>query len=169
MLPLETETAVRTSLALYTSPGLIIPRLREADTPGIINELSLHLQREGGVGDILPFYHTALNQELLGNSALECGIALPHARLSSVKRLQFSFGRTAKPVAWGPKHSWPVDLIFLLAVPATDAASYLHLLSAVARLGQNSKRLAELRAAGSGEEILQVLEQVPIRERHRPL
>jgi mannitol/fructose-specific phosphotransferase system IIA component (Ntr-type) len=151
------------SLAHYTSARLIVAELRERDAAGIISELSQVLQREGFVADVLPFYHTALNHELLTNSAHESGFALPHGRVNGVKRLQFAFGRTPQPVIWGPKGSWPVQLVFLLAVPATDAACYLHLLASLARLAQRPERLAALRAAEAPEDILAILEQVKIR------
>ncbi len=152
------------SLAQFTRPGLIVPRLRERDTAGIISQLSQVLQREGCVPDVLPFYHTALNQELLSNSALESGLAIPHARLNAVKQLQFAFGRTPRPVSWGAKGSWPVQLIFLLAVPATDATAYLHLLASLARLAQDPQRLGQLRAADSTRAVLDVLETIPLRQ-----
>jgi len=152
------------SLADYTRPGLIVQQLHERDAAGIIGELSQVLHREGCVPDVLPFYHSALNQELMSNSALECGIAFPHARLTGAKQLQFAFGRAPHPIIWGAKGSWPVQLIFLLAVPATDAARYLHLLASLTRLGQQPKRLAELRAAESTEKILALLEEVRIRQ-----
>jgi len=166
MLSLDSQpqTAAAGSLARYTRAGLIIPVLRERDTAGIIGELSVALQREGCVPDMLPFYHTALNQELMGSSALECGIAFPHARLSGIKQLQFAFGRTPEPVVWGSKGSWRVQMIFLLAVPATDAAAYLHLLASLARLGQQPESLAELRAATAPEGILGVLHTIRIRQ-----
>jgi mannitol/fructose-specific phosphotransferase system IIA component (Ntr-type) len=164
-MPLEVtiNIAAPVSLADYTRPALIVPQLREGDTPGIISELSQVLQRRGCVPDMLPFYHAALNQELLANSGQECGIAFPHARLSGVKQLQFAFGRAPRPVIWGAKGSWPVQLIFLLAVPATDAASYLPLLASLARLGQQPGLLAELRAAESAEAVIAVLERIRIR------
>jgi mannitol/fructose-specific phosphotransferase system IIA component (Ntr-type) len=152
------------SLADYTGPALIVPRLRERDTAGIISELSQVLQREGIVPDVLPFYQAALNQELLANSALESGLAFPHARLSGAKQLQFAFGRTPEPIVWGARSSWPVQLIFLLAVPATDAAGYLHLLASLARLGQQPDLLAQLRTAENPEAILGVLQQIKLRQ-----
>ena len=158
------STVIPKTLADYTRPALIIPELRQRDTAGIISELSHALQKEGFVPDLLPFYHTALNQEFLGNSALEYGIAIPHGRLSAVKRLQFAFGRLPQPAAWGPGKSWPVDMIFLLAVPATDAASYLHLLASIARLGQQPDTLSELRAAETPEAIWEVLGRSRIRQ-----
>ncbi len=161
-LPLD--AAAQVTLANFTSRQLVVPRLRERDTAGIISELSQVLQRENSVPDVLPFYHTALNQELLANSALECGLAFPHARLSGVKQLQFAFGRAPQPVIWGAKGLWPVQLIFLLAVPATDAAGYLHLLASLARLGQQTDLLSELRRAETADAILGVLERIKLRQ-----
>ncbi len=164
MPPLEvTVSPVAPSLADYTRPELVLPELREHDTAGIIGELSQLLHRHGCVPDMLPLYHSALNQELLANSALECGLAFPHARLSGVKQLQFALGRAAHPVSWGAKGFWPVQLIFLLAVPATDAASYLQLLASLARLGQQPERLAELRTAETPDAILAALEKIKMR------
>jgi mannitol/fructose-specific phosphotransferase system IIA component (Ntr-type) len=164
-MPIETTTNSVTPATLchYTRGPLVVPQLRLRDTAGVISELSHALQRDGCVPDVLPFYHTALNRELLANSAVECGIALPHARLSGVKRLQFAFGRTLQPIMWGAKSPWPVDLIFLLAVPATDAVSYLHLLASLARLGHQRELLTELRQASDTEAILSVLERIRLR------
>ena len=158
------SVAVPATLAEFTRPALVVPELRERDTAGIIGELSQVLQRDGCVTDLLPFYHTALNQELLSSSAIECGLALPHARLNGVKRLTFALGRTPEPVSWGAKGSWRVQFIFLLAVPATDAAGYLHLLASLARLGQQNDLLHQLRAAESAEAILAVLEGIRLRQ-----
>jgi mannitol/fructose-specific phosphotransferase system IIA component (Ntr-type) len=151
------------TLGRYTNCRLIVPQLQQRDTAGIISELSQTLQKDGWVTDVLPFYHTALNHELMTNSALENGLALPHARLNGVKKLQFAFGRAPEPVVWGPKGSRRVDLVFLLAVPATDAASYLHLLASLARLGQQANQLSSLRTAEDVPSLLAILEQIPIR------
>ncbi|MGA2659234.1 MAG: PTS sugar transporter subunit IIA [Verrucomicrobiota bacterium] len=165
-MPLDATipVAVPVTLGQYTRRALIVPELRERDTAGIIGELSQVLQRQGCVTDVLPFYHTALNQELLCNSGLECGLAFPHARLGGVKQLTFALGRTPEPVMWGAKGSWRVQLIFLLAVPATDAACYLNLLASLARLGQQTEVLEQLRAAQNAEAILAVLEKVRVRQ-----
>ncbi len=162
-LDVTSHPAAPITLADYCQPSLIVPRLRERDTAGIISELSHVLQREGCVPDVLPFYHAALNQELLNNSALECGIAFPHARLSGVKQLQFAFGRAAQPVNWGAKGACPVQFVFLMAVPATDAAAYLHLLASLARLGSQREQLKRLRAAATSADILAVLESAKLR------
>ena len=159
-----TNIALPVSVADYTRLELIAPQLRERDTAGVISELSHILQNQGAVPDVLPFYQAALNQELLANSALDSGLAFPHARLSGVKRLQFAFGRTSDPVVWGGRSSWPVQLIFLLAVPATDVAGYLRLLASLARLGQQPELLAQLRLVDTAEAILALFERIRLRQ-----
>ena len=164
MLDVTPNIAVPISLATFTRRELIVPQLRERDTAGIISELSQLFQRQGCVPDMLPFYQAALNQELLANSALETGLAFPHARLNGVRQLEFAMGRTREPVIWGAKGSRPVGLVFLIAVPATEAASYLNLLASLARLGQQPEMLAQLRAAQTAEAILAVLEKIKLRQ-----
>jgi mannitol/fructose-specific phosphotransferase system IIA component (Ntr-type) len=150
------------SLADFTRRELIVLPLRERDAPGIIGELSRVLREQDCVPDVLPFYQAALNQEMLSNSANGFGIAVAHARLGGVKHLQFALGRPAQPVVWGAKESWPVQLVFLLAVPATDAASCLHLLSSLARLGRNPETLADLLAASDAPGVLAVLGKIKL-------
>ncbi len=150
-------------LADFTRRDLIVPELRERDAAGILGELSQALQRYGCVKDVLPLYHSALNRELLASSAVETGLAFPHARLPSVRQLQFALGRAPAPVAWGAGNASPVRLIFLLAVPATDATSYLHLLSSLARLAQDQRQINTLLNVRTAGEMLEVLRALRVR------
>ena len=157
------STGALETLADYTCVALIEPELGEPDAAGIISELSQALQREGTVSDLLPFYHAALNRELLTDSSVEAELAFPHARMSGVKQLRFAFGRAPAPVTWGARSSWGVRFVFLLAVPVTDAAGYLQLLASLARLGQHPDLLLELRAAADAGAILDVLDRIKVR------
>jgi mannitol/fructose-specific phosphotransferase system IIA component (Ntr-type) len=159
--PVQATTS--TTLADYTRPALIQPELREQETAGVIKELSQLLQQEGCVPELLPFYNEALNREFLVNTATETGFAFPHARLSGVSRMSFALGRSRRPLVWGAKGSVPVHFVFLVAVPATDAASYLQLLSGLLRLGANQESLLRLREAQDARGILRVLQQMKLR------
>jgi mannitol/fructose-specific phosphotransferase system IIA component (Ntr-type) len=150
-------------LADFTSPGLIVAQVRERDTAGVVKELSQVLHEEGCVPDVLAFYNAALNHEFLVNSASECGIALPHARLNGVVQATFAFGRSPEPFLWGSRPAASVQFIFLLAVPATDAAGFLQLLSALARLGKEESLLARLRLTHSANEIFELFKQIKVR------
>ena len=151
------------SLADYTRPALVVPQLRERDAAGVVKELSQLLHEQGCVPDVLAFYHAALNHEFLVNSATDSGIAFPHARLHGVAQSSFAFGRAPEPLTWGNRPSSSVQLVFLLAVPATDATGFLQLLSALAKLGQEERLLTQLRTQESVEGILQIFKQIKVR------
>lgn len=151
-------------LADYTRPALIVPELRERDTAGVVKELSQVLHEEGCVPDVLAFYHAALNHEFLVNSAMDCGLAIPHARLHGVASSSFAFGRAREPFSWGTAPSSPVQFVFLLAVPATDAAGFLHLLSALARLRREDRLLSGLQDRDSAEQIYQFFKEIKVRQ-----
>jgi mannitol/fructose-specific phosphotransferase system IIA component (Ntr-type) len=151
------------SIADYTRPELIIPRLCGADPAGIVEELSHKLHAFEIIGDKLSFYHAVLNHDMLTNSALPTGIAIPHARGAQVRRLALAVGRTSRPVVWGIKGSWLVDHVFLIAVPATDALEYLALLSSIANFGRQTGLLAKLRSAADAGSIFELLKQIQAR------
>lgn len=150
-------------LADYTRPALILPELRERDTAGVVKELSQLLHEQGCVPDVLAFYHAALNHEFLVNSAMECGVAIPHARLNGVIESSFAFGRACQPFSWGSRPSSPVQFVFLLAVPATDAAGFLQLLSALARLGREEHLLSGFQGRESAEQIYKFFKGIKVR------
>lgn len=151
-------------MADFTEPALILPKLKGQDPAGVIQELSQALQRTARVPDLLPFYHAVLNREFLISTALEYGLALPHARLSSLKELCFAMGRSMTPIQWGPKGAPPVRLVFLLAVPSTEAAEYLLLMGGLSRLGRETTLLESLLTAKDTKEMLNVLREVKLRQ-----
>ncbi len=104
-----------------------------------------------------------VNHEFLSNSALPAGIATPHARSAQVGCLSLAVGRTADPVVWGMKESLPVEYVFLLAVPPTDASNYLSLLSGIASFGGRPEMLARLHAAADARVIFNLLKEINVR------
>lgn len=151
------------SLADFTRPALIVPELRERDSAGAVMELSQILHQQGCVPDFLSFFHAAMNHEFLVNSATGAGIAFPHARLHGVVRSSFAFGRSPEVFPWNGRSSPPVRFVFLLAVPATDAAGYLQLLSALARFGREEPFLTRLGSQDSPEAIFELFRHIKVR------
>lgn len=151
------------TLADFTNSSLIIPHLHGEDAASAIKELSQALQTENRVGDVLPFYQAALNREFMVGTDMEAGMAFPHARVSGLKDVSFALGRSDEPLRWGNNAASSVRLVFLIAVPATDAAQYLLLISGLARLSKDSRLVARLHAAQDTFQILEVLQQVALR------
>jgi PTS system nitrogen regulatory IIA component len=134
--------------------------LRGRDAAGVIQELSSALQREARVPDLLPFYHAALNREFLASTDMEAGMAFPHARVSGLEQLCFALGRSGESLVGRAGGVASVRLVFLLAVPATDATQYLLLIAGLARLSKDARLVDQLRSASDGVAMLEVLRQV---------
>jgi mannitol/fructose-specific phosphotransferase system IIA component (Ntr-type) len=154
---------IKMTLADFTSPGLIVPRLRGQDTASVIQELSHALQREKRIPDLLPYYHAALNREFMVGTDMEAGMAFPHARLPTLKEVSFAFGRSDDTLSWGARATRSVRLVFLMAVPATDSTQYLLIISGLARLAKDSRLMEKLHAARDTFQIVEVLKQVELR------
>jgi PTS system nitrogen regulatory IIA component len=96
-------------------------------------------------------------REKLGSTGTGGGIAIPHARLSKVKRPIGVFARTRKPIGFDAIDDKPVDLVFLLLLPASSEGRYLSALASVARRLRNEATQASLRKADSQEELFALL------------
>ncbi len=151
------------SLASFTSESLMVPSLVERDPAGIIAELSQILQRDCCIPDLLPFYNAVVNREFLTSTAVERSMAFPHARMGGIKQLAFAVGKTAEPIAWGRTGSAPVQLVFLIAIPATESTHYLHLISGLARLSNETPLLTEIIRAKEPREMFESLKRIKLR------
>ena len=152
------------NLADCTEPRLILPRLNTRDAPGIIQELSQAMQQAGRIVDLLRFYHTALNRELMVSSEVESGVAFPHGRAAEIAEVVFAMGRTEAPVAWGSNLVPAVRLVFLVGVPEGDAGQFLTVACALSHLARNASLMDQLLRSSEVGEILSILRSMPVRE-----
>jgi PTS system fructose-specific IIC component len=135
---------------------------------GVIQELSQALQRANRVPDFASVYDAALKREQVVSTDMEAGMAFPHARLAGLKELSFALGRSDEQLAWGQKGIPSVRLVFLLAVPATDSAQYLPLISGLARLSREKALVEKLLAAPDEREMLELLQRIELRIKSAP-
>jgi mannitol/fructose-specific phosphotransferase system IIA component (Ntr-type) len=152
------------SLVDYTSADLIIPELQRDDVAGVVQELCQVLKKADRIPDLLPFYHATLVREYLVNTLVGPDIAFPHARIHGLSQACFAVGRKQEAIRWGSTEGAAVRLVFLSAVPATDAADYLRLLSGLTKFSKEPSLVEQLHQAKDPEEILAVLRQVRLRE-----
>ena len=113
--------------------------------------------------DLLQFYHSALNREYLCSTVTEPGWAMPHALVKGLDKPCFVLGRCPSPMIWMKIDQKRVSLVFLFAIPETDARAYMNLISGMARLSKAPRLVERLVKAGDTFEMLNVLKQVNLR------
>lgn len=87
-----------------------------------------------------------IERENLGPTGVGHGIALPHARLTEIDRVQGMFLRLEKPIDFDAVDRQPVDLVFALLAPEEAGVDHLKALALVSRTMRDPDMQAKLRA-----------------------
>lgn len=98
-----------------------------------------------------------MQRERLGSTGVGHGVAVPHCRLRGVDRVRGVFVRLESPVDFGAVDEQPVDLIFALLAPISDASEHLRSLARVSRVLRQTDLRQQLRQARGVDAILALL------------
>ncbi len=122
--------------------------MRVRDKPALLAELA-RLAASHAPG-VLPADIEAalLGRERLGSTGLGAGFALPHARLAGLGGFLGLFVRLSRPIEYDAIDGKPVDLVFLLLIPA-EAMDHVAALAAVSRLFRDPAVVAQVRKASA--------------------
>lgn len=99
-----------------------------------------------------------LAREAQMSTGVGAGVALPHARSSSVTETVAAFATLADPVEYAALDGQPVQLVLLLAGPESERSAHVRLLGRVSRLMSDSAFRARLLAASSPQLVLDEIE-----------
>ncbi len=97
-----------------------------------------------------------LGRERLGSTGLGNGFALPHARISQLRGFLGVLVRLARPIEFEAIDGKPVDVVFLLLIPA-DAADHVSALAAVSRRFRDPPVVAQVRTAATPALVFEVV------------
>jgi len=122
--------------------------VRAADKSSLLRELALRLATTLGISaDLLGA--EVLKRDELGSTGIGGGVCIPHARLREVLRPHGVLVRLRQPIEFQAVDGRPVDIVFLLALPASQQLEQLNALAAVARKLRDPNVVRRLRAAES--------------------
>jgi PTS system nitrogen regulatory IIA component len=93
----------------------------------------------------------------LGSTGIGGGVSIPHARFREVTKPYGFFARLRHPIEFQAIDDEPVDLVFLLLLPASSQLDQLNALAAVARKLRAPKTLTRLRDATSAAELYRAI------------
>jgi PTS system nitrogen regulatory IIA component len=134
------------------SPSDVAIDVRAGDKAGLLRQLAaraaaaLNLQADAVASEIE-------KRDELGSTGLGGGISIPHARFREVKKAFGLLVRLSRPIEFEAIDGRPVDLVFLLLLPAAAQLDQLNALAAVARKLRDADVLRKLRAANSIAEL----------------
>jgi PTS system nitrogen regulatory IIA component len=98
-----------------------------------------------------------LKREELGSTGIGRGVAIPHARLPDLQRPFGLLARLKQPIEFDAIDGQPVDIVFVLLLPAPAENGQLGPLALVARTLRPPENLARLRGAKNASELFSAI------------
>ncbi|MDD0972762.1 PTS IIA-like nitrogen regulatory protein PtsN [Pseudomonas fontis] len=143
------ETILTPGRSLVNVPGGSKKRAIEQIANLIAKEVP-----ELGMQDV---FESLLAREKLGSTGFGNGIAIPHCRLKGCKDPISALIHLDAPIDYDAIDGAPVDLLFVLLVPEAATDAHLELLRQIASMLDRKDVRDRLRAAGSSDELYQVV------------
>jgi PTS system nitrogen regulatory IIA component len=94
-----------------------------------------------------------LKREDLGSTGTGGGIAIPHARIPDLKKPYGTLVRLKDAIEFDAIDGKPVDIVFLLLLPAQSQGDRLNALASVARRLRDPESVQRLRRAADAAEL----------------
>jgi len=137
-------------------PRAVVATLRAANKKQALQELARRASEITGEPE-RAIFDVLIERERLGTTGVGSGIAIPHGKLSALKRLYGVFARLEKSIDFESIDGQPVDLIFLLLAPGGAGADHLKALARVSRLLRDRAICEKLRGSDSPEALYALL------------
>ncbi len=135
-------------LADLIKPSRVVFAARASNKEQLLRDLATRAAAELGL-DAQAISSALLAREELGSTGLGEGFALPHARVPGLDHFFGMFARLNRPIHFDSIDGKPVDLVFLLLIPATAGGEHLAALAAVSRHLRDRDFAASLRKAAN--------------------
>jgi len=146
--------------AVLIAPNAIIPALKVNGKKQALQEIAAKAAVLTGQSD-RAILEILLQREKLGSTGVGNGIAIPHGKLSGIKRITGVFARLETPVDFEALDDQPVDLVFLLLAPEGAGADHLKALSRIARVLRDGDTVAKIRGTKDASAIHAFLSETP--------
>ncbi len=132
----------------------------EADNKfSAIEELALVFRDSDVCSDVDTLIKALKEREEILSTGIGLGIAIPHAKINSVKEMAFAIGISKKGIDFDSLDGNPAHLIILVAAGERQHKDYLKLLSNIMAILKNETVKNSMIESASPEEIISLLDQ----------
>jgi mannitol/fructose-specific phosphotransferase system IIA component (Ntr-type) len=156
---METACATFATLAEFTAHELVVPTLTGMTTSAVISELAGALHRLKGIPQPFDSGLAALNRELLTSMVLDAGAAFPQVKPAELADPVFALGRSPEPLSWRAKSFPPIQLVFLIGLPARPHRYSQRLVDGLSQLARDIGRLDRLRQVRTARQMIAILDE----------
>lgn len=138
------------------APERVITELKSTSKREALVEIVENLGKSGAVTDVEALKNAILDREEIMSTGVGLTIAVPHAKLSSVKAFTLGLARSTKGIDYDSLDGQPVRIIVTIAAPDNDQNTYLRVLASVMHVLRNEDYRKQILMAGNAEEMIAV-------------
>lgn len=140
----------------FLAPSDVLIDFRARDKLGLLREISSRAASALKLpADAVA--HEIVKRDELGSTGIGRGVCIPHARLRAVNKPYGLLTRLRYPIDFDAVDGQPVDIVFLLLLPASSQLDQLNALAAAARKLRETELLRRLRAATTATEMFEAI------------
>lgn len=118
------------NLSKLMSPDRVAD-LKSRDKDGALRELCSLIASSKNIGDPAAFQKAILAREAILSTGIGLGLALPHAKVASVKDFTIAIGRSKAGIEWDSLDGGPVHIVVMIGANDKQAAEYTKVLAAI--------------------------------------
>ncbi|MEQ9620173.1 MAG: PTS sugar transporter subunit IIA [Deltaproteobacteria bacterium] len=131
----------------------VIPNLNAQTKPGVIKELAEKITTVYPNINADRLVEVLMEREKLCSTAVDSGVAIPHAKLSGISEIISCFGRSIAGIDFDSLDLKKTHLFVVLIAPENSVGSHIQLLARISKVFRNPEMRADLMSAVSVDEI----------------
>ncbi|HPD77104.1 MAG TPA: PTS sugar transporter subunit IIA, partial [Spirochaetota bacterium] len=136
-----------------------IKKLQAVDKYEAIEELAMVFKDSDFCDDIETLISALKEREQIMSTGIGFGIAIPHAKINTVKEIAFAIGISEKGIDFDAMDGQPVKLIILVIAGEKQHKDYLKLLSNIMGILKKEPVKESIINASSPEEIIEIFKK----------
>lgn len=138
---------------------LMIMDLQAESKTAVIEEMVNKLYEEGIIDDAQAYKKGIIKREEQTSTGLGDGVAMPHAKHSSVKQAAVLFAKSKQGVDFEALDGEPVNLFFMIAAPAGENDVHLQVLASLSRSLVDGDFIQQLKEVNTSTEVLELFKE----------
>lgn len=140
-------------------PERVIMNLKATSKREALIEIVEDLGKTSGVTDVEALKKAILDREEIMSTGVGLTIAVPHAKLPSVKSFTLGLARSARGIDYDSLDGQPVRIIVTIAAPDNDQNTYLRVLAAVMHVLRMEDKRKAILAAATPQDVVAVFKE----------
>ena len=149
-------TTTSRSISQLLDPNLVCLDLAGETKEEVLLGITNLLKADPRVDDFDQMQQAVLDREKVMSTGVGKGIALPHAKTSTVNDITLAFAITTHPIQFEAVDDIPVRILFLILSTENEKTTHIKLLSRISRLMNNDDLREELLGAENFEEVMAI-------------